>query len=70
MFIPLDVTSEEAWRRAIAATAERFGKLHILVNNAGIPGLEGIEDTTVETWDTIMAVNSKGVFPGNQGGYS
>ena len=66
LFVPLDVTSEEAWRRAIAATAERFGKLDILVNNAGIPGLEGIEDTTVETWDRIMAVNSKGVFLGTK----
>ncbi len=64
LFIPLDVGSEEAWRRAISATIERFGKLDILVNNAGIRGPGGVEDTTVETWDAIMAVNARGVFLG------
>lgn len=66
LFVPLDVTSEEAWRKAIGVTMERFGKLDILVNNAGIPGLESIEGTNVETWDRIMAVNSKGVFLGTK----
>ena len=64
LFIPLDVSSEEAWQRAIAATVERFGRLDVLVNNAGIRGEGGAEDTSVESWDAVMAVNAKGVFLG------
>ena len=66
LFIPLDVANEEAWHYAMAATVQRFGKLDILVNNAGIRGPGGVEDTTVETWDAIMAVNAKGVFLGTK----
>ena len=66
LFIPLDVSSEEAWQRAIAATVDRFGKLDVLVNNAGIRGEGGAEDTSVESWDAVMAVNAKGVFLGTK----
>ena len=66
LFIPLDVSSEEAWQRAIAATVDRFGKLDVLVNNAGIRGEGGAEDTTVESWDAVMAVNARGVFLGTK----
>ena len=66
LFIPLEVSSEEAWQHAIAATVERFGKLDILVNNAGIRGEGGAEDTTVESWDAVMAVNARGVFLGTK----
>ena len=66
LFIPLDVASEESWHHAMAATVERFGKLDILVNNAGMRGPDGLEATTVDTWDAIMAVNAKGVFLGTK----
>ena len=66
LFIPLDVSSEEAWQTAIAATVERFGKLDVLVNNAGIRGEGGAEDTSVESWDAVMAVNARGVFLGTK----
>ena len=43
---------------------DRYGKLDVLVNNAGILIRKGIEDTTGEDWDRIMAVNAKGTFFG------
>jgi cyclopentanol dehydrogenase len=49
------------------ATAERaYGKLDVLVNNAGILFRASIEDTREADWDRIMAVNVKGVFLGTK----
>ena len=66
LYVHLDVTDEENWRRAIGEAVSRFGKLDILVNNAGIWKRGRVEDTTVEDWDTIMDVNAKGVFLGTK----
>ena len=66
LYIRLDVTSESSWQEAVAATVARFGKLDIVVNNAGIGGGGRLEDTTVEEWDRVMAVNAKGVFLGTK----
>ncbi|MCH7997334.1 MAG: glucose 1-dehydrogenase [Chloroflexi bacterium] len=66
LFTRLDVTSEEDWQRAVQLTVDTFGKLDILVNNAGIIIRAPIEQTSVETWDTTMAVNAKGVFLGTK----
>ena len=66
LFVRLDVTSESDWERAVAATGDRFGKLDVLVNNAGIGGASRVEDTTVEAWERVMAVNAKGVFLGTR----
>ena len=66
LFVRLDVTSEENWNQSVAATVARFGKLDILVNNAGIFPLGNVEDTTVEMWDRVMAINGKGVFLGTK----
>jgi cyclopentanol dehydrogenase len=65
-FIHLDVTCEEDWHRAINSTVARFGKLDILVNNAGISRHGGVEETSQEVWDDIMAVNARGVFLGTK----
>ena len=64
--VKLDVTSEENWVQAVSATVTRFGKLDILVNNAGIFPLGNVEETTVEIWDRVMAINGKGVFLGTK----
>ena len=64
VFVRHDVTSEDSWRSAIAAALERFGRLDVLVNNAGIIIVVDIEETTVEQWRKIMAVNAEGVFLG------
>jgi NAD(P)-dependent dehydrogenase (short-subunit alcohol dehydrogenase family) len=66
LFAMLDVTSEENWNQTVAATVARFGKVDILVNNAGIFTLGNVEDTTVEMWDRVMAINGKGVFLGTK----
>ncbi len=66
LFVHLDVTDEEDWRSAIGAAVSSFGKLDVLVNNAGIWRRGRVEDTTVEDWDTIMDVNAKGVFLGTK----
>ena len=63
-YVHLDVTREAEWQGAVAAAVEAFGKLDVLVNNAGISG--GIERDIMSTtaWDRLMDVNAKGVFLG------
>lgn len=64
LFIELDVTSEEGWKRAVETTAQRFGKIDVLVSNAGIYPIEGLEDTTEQLWDRVLDINARGVFLG------
>ena len=66
LFVHLDVTSEDSWADAIAATIARFGKLDVLVNNAGIVARGTLDTATVEEWDRVMDVNAKGVFLGTK----
>jgi NAD(P)-dependent dehydrogenase (short-subunit alcohol dehydrogenase family) len=66
LFVRLDVTREADWQKAVEAGVNRFGKLDVLVNNAGISGHGRIEDTAVEAWDRVMEVNAKGVFLGTK----
>ena len=66
LFVRLDVTHEADWQKAVQATINRFGKLDVLVNNAGISGRGRVEDTAVEEWDRVMDVNAKGVFLGTK----
>jgi cyclopentanol dehydrogenase len=65
-YVHLNVTREIDWRAAVATAVERYGKLNVLVNNAGILLRAKIEATTEEDWDRIMAVNVKGVFLGTK----
>lgn len=64
IFIHLDVTKEADWKQAIATTAREFGRLDILINNAGILHMEGVEDTSLELWNRVIEVNQTGVFLG------
>ena len=65
-YVHLDVTSEADWRAAVATAVGTYGKLNVLVNNAGILFRSKIEETTEADWDRIMAVNVKGVFLGTK----
>ena len=64
LFVPLDVTDENQWNEAVAATLRRFGKLDILINNAGIFRTNAVEETSSAEWDQVMDINAKGVFLG------
>src|SRR4029077_3235380 len=66
LYLPLDVTSEEAWNTAIAAILARFGKLDILVNNAGLFLGKDIEAASLAEWQRLCAVNLTGVFLGTK----
>ena len=66
LFVPLDVTDEDAWQRAMGAGIARFGRLDILVNNAGIYRAHIVEETTADEWDLVMGINAKGVFLGTK----
>ena len=65
-FVHLDVTQELDWDNAVKTAISTYGKLNVLVNNAGILIRKSIEDTTVEDWDRIMSINAKGVFLGTK----
>ena len=66
VYVHLDVTSEADWQRAVETAASRFGRLDVLVNNAGIGGGSRLEETTEAAWDRGMDVNAKGVFLGTK----
>jgi cyclopentanol dehydrogenase len=62
--IHLDVTRAADWRNAVDVCEREFGGLDILVNNAGILNFKRIEETSEEEWDSVVAVNQKGVWLG------
>ena len=66
LFVKLDVTSAEDWQAAIRTTLSHFGRLDVLVNNAGTGNRDTVEETTEDTWDAQMNVHAKGVFLGTK----
>lgn len=63
-FVRLDVTQEPDWQQAVAATVEKFGALHGLLNAAGVGIPKNIEETTLEDFRFTNDVNSLGTFLG------
>ena len=59
-----DVSSEEDVRRSVAETVRTFGRLDVMVNNAGVIELDSVLETSVERWDRVFAVNVRGTFLG------
>ena len=62
MALGCDVTSADDCRAAISVVIERFGGVDILVNNAGITAREAFADTTLQTFERVMAVNFFGAL--------
>ncbi len=63
-FLQLDVTDRAAMAQAAAEVEQRFGKLHVLCNNAGIGIIAGAKQATYDDWDWSMRVNLDSVFNG------
>lgn len=61
-YVHADVTSEDEVRALVAAAAGRFGRLDIVVNNAGVVAVQTVEESSVEDWDRVMAVNVRSIF--------
>ncbi|MDP2331019.1 MAG: SDR family oxidoreductase [Reyranella sp.] len=63
-FVTLDVTREPSWQAAVAATVEKFGALHGLLNAAGVGVRNDIESCTLEEYRRVNDINSLGTFLG------
>jgi NAD(P)-dependent dehydrogenase (short-subunit alcohol dehydrogenase family) len=57
LFVPVELGDADSCKALISATDERFGRIDVLVNSAGLSLRGTIIDTTVEPWDTLMDVN-------------
>ncbi len=66
IYVHLDVTSEASWAEAMDATAKKFGKIDVLVNNAGIFNGKGVEEASLDDWHKLVAVNLTGVVLGTR----
>ncbi|HKE08268.1 MAG TPA: SDR family NAD(P)-dependent oxidoreductase [Candidatus Acidoferrum sp.] len=62
VLLQCDVTHARETERAIEAAEDEFGKVNILVNNAGTLSVSTIESITEQEWDHVMATNVKGPF--------
>lgn len=68
-FMHLDVTKEAEWIEVIESTVSKFGRLDVLVHNAGMSGPHGrarVEEATEEGWRLVMDVNATSAFLGTK----
>lgn len=68
-FMHLDVTKETEWVKVIEGTVAKFGKLDVVVHNAGMSGPHGrarVEEATEEGWRLVMDVNATSAFLGTK----
>jgi NAD(P)-dependent dehydrogenase (short-subunit alcohol dehydrogenase family) len=61
-YVHADVAREDDVQRLVAAAVARFGRLDIVVNNAGVVAVQTVEQSSVEDWDRVMAINVRSIF--------
>ncbi|MFC5449433.1 SDR family NAD(P)-dependent oxidoreductase [Paenibacillus aestuarii] len=61
-FIQADVTQPDAVELLVKRAIERFGRIDVLFNNAGISGVGAIHEIELDAWDRVMNVNIRGVY--------
>nr|WP_218652849.1 glucose 1-dehydrogenase [Paenibacillus sp. 79R4] len=62
LFVPCDVRQEADIIRLMAAAHERFGRIDVLINNAGVSRFKDLFDLTVEDWDDVLNTNVRSCF--------
>jgi NAD(P)-dependent dehydrogenase (short-subunit alcohol dehydrogenase family) len=63
----LDVTNFDQWNKVVSSAKERFGNVHMLINNAGVGGIPStLEESSHEAWRWVIDVNLMGVVYGAQ----
>ena len=60
--VPTDVSDEDSVRNLVSEVEDTYGRLDVLVNNAGIAAKKPLAETSTEEWDRVMAVNARGPF--------
>jgi NAD(P)-dependent dehydrogenase (short-subunit alcohol dehydrogenase family) len=66
VFVEADVSREEDVRHLIQATVDRYGRMDVLVNNAGVAVYKPLRELTEEDFDLVVGVNQKGTFFGTK----
>jgi 3alpha(or 20beta)-hydroxysteroid dehydrogenase len=64
LFVHHDVTREDDWERAVASVTSRFGRLDVLVNNAGVFAIAPLTTTSLDEYLRIVTINQVGTFLG------
>ncbi|HVS77737.1 MAG TPA: glucose 1-dehydrogenase [Steroidobacteraceae bacterium] len=66
LYVHHDVASEESWQALVERTLSRFGRIDVLVNNAGVAASAAPEEQTLQQWRWLMSINLDGVFLGTK----
>jgi NAD(P)-dependent dehydrogenase (short-subunit alcohol dehydrogenase family) len=64
VFIPHDVVDEAQWAGVVQTALERFGRIDVLVNSAGVAGGEPLMEMSLEAWRRVLSINLDGTFLG------